>query len=85
MVSLDITITLPDELAIEAQARGLLTSESLQQLIDAELARQRKVDVLFPLLERLPDADKGDLAEADVADEIRTYRAEKRAAREGHR
>ena len=76
MVSLDITITLPDELASEARALGLLTPEWLQYVIDTEVARQRTLDQDFTLLERLPDADKGDLTEADIADEIRAYRAE---------
>ena len=33
MISLDITITLPDELASRAEARGLLTPESLGQMM----------------------------------------------------
>lgn len=33
MISLDITITLPDELASRAEAQGLLTPESLGQMM----------------------------------------------------
>lgn len=79
MVSLDITLTLPDELAQQAHAKGLLTPQSLEQLIRAEVTRQTTGT---PLLDFLPDTDKGDLTEADVSAEIRAYRAERRVARE---
>lgn len=79
MVSLDITITLPDELAYEARARGLLTPESLQQLLDAELARQRRVDNLFTLMDRLDKADIPPMTNDEINEEIRAARAERRA------
>lgn len=83
-MTFDITITLPDEVAQQAEANGLLSSDALADLIRQEIVR-RSGEQLFPLLERLPDTDKGDLTEADVAAEIRAYRAEKRAVREGRR
>lgn len=84
MVSVDITIMLPDELARKAEAAGLLTAEALQRIIAEKVAdRPDQIEQHFVLLERLPDSDKGALTEADVAAEIRAYRAEKRAAREG--
>jgi hypothetical protein len=79
MVTREITITLPDELAEEAQQNGLLTPDAIGQLIRGELWR-RKSDRLGEIMDHLAAADKGDLTEADIADEIAAYRAEKRAS-----
>jgi len=82
MVSLDITITLPDELVVEARARGLLTPQAIQQMIDAELDRQRKVDDLFATMDRLAAADIPPMTNDELNEEIRAARAERRAQRE---
>jgi hypothetical protein len=81
MVSIDITLTLPDELAREARDRGLLAPEALQRLIDAEVERRRKVDRLFEIADSLAAMDKGDLTEEDIKAEIAAVRAERRARR----
>jgi len=78
----EITLILPDDLADEAEASGLLTPDTLEQIIRDEIKR-RKTDRLFDIMDRLAVADKGELTEADVAAEIRAYRAEKRADRAG--
>ena len=80
----EITVTLPDDLADEAEASGLLTPDTLEQIIREEIKR-RKTDRLFDIMDRLAVADKGELTEADVAAEIHAYRAEKRADRAGGR
>jgi hypothetical protein len=84
MATREITITLPDELAEEAQQNGLLTPDAIEQLIRSALWR-RKSGRLGEIMDRLAAANKGDLTEADIADEITAYRAEKRAGREGRR
>ena len=73
-------LTLPDDLAEEAEASGLLAPGALEQVIREEIKRRRS-DPLFEIMDRLVSADKGDLTEADVAAEIQAYRAEKRATR----
>ncbi len=78
----EITLTLPDDLVEEAEASGLLTPGTLEQII-REAIKRRKTDRLFDIMDRLAVADKGELTEADVAAEIRAYRAEKRADRAG--
>lgn len=83
-MTFEIMITLPDVVAQQAEANGLLSSDALADLIRQEIVR-RSGEQLFPLLERLPDADESELTEAEIAAEIRAYRAEKRAAREGRR
>ena len=80
MGSREITLTLPDDIAQEAEANGLLTPETLEAIIRSEIKR-RKADRLFEMMDHLAAADKGDLTEADIAAEIQAYRAEKRAGR----
>jgi hypothetical protein len=80
----EITLILPDDLADEAEASGLLTPDTLEQIIRDEIKR-RKTDRLFEIMDRLAVADKGELTEADVAAEIHAYRAEKRVDRAGGR
>lgn len=41
-----ITLDLPDELAREAEAAGLLTAEAMARLLQAEIARQRRPSTL---------------------------------------
>lgn len=82
MVSLDITITLPDELAQQAKAKGLLTPQAIEQLIDAELARQRNIDELFASIDRLAAANIPPMTNDELNAEIRAARAERRAQRE---
>ncbi len=57
-------------------------TRKLEQII-REAIKRRKTDRLFDIMDRLAVADKGELTEADVAAEIRAYRAEKRADRAG--
>ena len=46
MAAREIGLTLPDSLAREAEARGLVTPEVLERLLRDEL-RRRRVDQLF--------------------------------------
>lgn len=80
MTTIDIKLQLPDEVAQEAAAQGLLTAATVEQLIRAELKR-RKTEQLFAIMDRLADADKGTLTEQDIDAEINAYRAERRGGR----
>lgn len=40
MTTLEIKVTLPDELAREAQAAGLLTDQAIERMIKTELKRR---------------------------------------------
>ena len=77
-VELELRLTLPDSLAREAEAKGLLTPQALESLLRAELQRGR-VNQLFQAAERL--ATLPPLTEAEVEAEIQAARAERRAAR----
>jgi len=72
-VQLELKLTLPDSLAREAEAKGLLTPQALESLLRAELQRGR-VNQLFQAAERL--ATLPPLTEAEVEAEIQAVRAE---------
>jgi hypothetical protein len=78
-VQLEVTLTLPDSLAREAEASGLLTPQGLEALLREEVQR-RRVTQLFEAADRL--AALPPLTEAEVEAEIQAARAERRAARE---
>jgi hypothetical protein len=77
-VQLELTLTLPDSLAREAEASGLLTPQGLEALLRAEVQR-RRVAQLFEAADRL--AALLPLTEAEVEAEIQAARAQRRATR----
>jgi len=79
MVHLELTLTLPDTLAREAEARGLLTAEALEALLRAEIQR-RRVEQLFAVADQLAALPTPPLTEAEVEAEIQAVRNERRAA-----
>jgi hypothetical protein len=83
MVDIEIKLSLPDNLAREAEARGLLTPKALQQMIDAEVERQRKVDRLFTTMDDLAAVDLPPLSAEELNTEIKAARAERRFPRAG--
>ena len=70
---LKLKLTLPDSLVREAQANGLLTPQSLEALLRAEL-RRRQVQNLFDAAERLAALAMPPLTEAEVESEIQAVR-----------
>jgi hypothetical protein len=73
MTELAITLTLPDTLAQEARARGLLTPQAIEQLIRRELRRQH-VDALFASADRLATIPGEPPTAADLEAEIAAVR-----------
>lgn len=74
-----IQITLPDQLAQEAQRAGLLTSEIIERMLREQL-RTQHVDELFQAMDRMAAIDApAAMSPEEVAEEIRVMRAERRA------
>lgn len=73
MNALEIKLTLPESLAREAEASGLLTPESLESLLRAEL-RRRRVNQLFDEADRLASLEVPPLTETEVEAEIQAVR-----------
>lgn len=79
MTSFEITLTFPDALARQAEAEGLLDSEAIVQLIQAELERRHQVQNLFEAADRLTALDLPPLSEAEVEAEIQAARDARRS------
>jgi len=76
-----VQITLPDQLAQEAQKAGLLSPDALERWLREQLKAQRTAEFLS-VLEKLDAQGSPDyMSPEEVAEEIRTMRAEKRASR----
>ncbi|MBS0611840.1 MAG: hypothetical protein JSS24_01550 [Proteobacteria bacterium] len=71
----NITVSLPDTLAQEARAAGLLTSEALERLLRAAM-KQGQVDRLFATMDKLA-ALEPKLTEQEIDAEIAAARAER--------
>jgi hypothetical protein len=72
----EVVLTLPDSLAKEAKANGLLAPEFVASLFRAEL-RRRRVNKLFAASDRLADLDEPH-TEAEIAAEIGAARKQRR-------
>ena len=73
----EILLTLPDNLAREAEASGLLKPEFIASLLRTEI-RRRRVNKLFAAADRLADLDEP-ITEAEIEAEIAASRRERRA------
>lgn len=74
-----VQITLPDQLAQDAQRAGLLSSARLEQWLRDQLD-SRRVDELFVAADRMAAAaEPAAMSPEEVAAEIATMRAERRA------
>lgn len=71
----NIVLTLPESLAQEAQANGLLEPDFIASLLRAEL-RRRHINKLFAAADRLADLDEP-LSDADIEAEIAATRQER--------
>ena len=74
----EVVLTLPDNLAREAEANGLLRSESIAALLRAEI-RRRRVNRFFADADRLADLDQP-FAEAEIKTEILAVRKARRSS-----
>jgi hypothetical protein len=76
-----IKITLPDQLAQEAERVGLLSSEMVEKWLRDQL-KARRIDQLFSAMERMGTVDEPTAMSAEqVAEELTAMRAERRANR----
>jgi hypothetical protein len=76
-----VQITLPDQLAQEAEQAGLLSSESLEELLRRQL-KAKAAEQLFAAMDKMSAAETVPyMSPEEVAEEIKAMRAEKRASR----
>ena len=77
MSTLELKSVLPDSLAREAEAGGLLTPESIETLLRAEI-RRRRVNKCFLTADRLA-AFETPLTEGEIEAEIAAVRQSRRS------
>ena len=80
MGTIEFKLTLPEQLAREADALGLLKPDAMERLLRAEIDR-RRVGQLFDAADRLAALSESELTAAEVEAEIQAARIERRAAR----
>jgi hypothetical protein len=71
----NITVSLPDELAQQAQSAGLLRPDAMERLL-REAMKQRQVDDLFSTMGKLASLTP-QLTEAEIDAEIAAARVER--------
>lgn len=74
----EVVLILPDKLAREADANGLLKPESIAAMLRAEI-RRRRVNKLFATADRLAGLDQP-LTEEEVEAEIAAARKERHSS-----
>ena len=74
-----VQITLPDQLAQEAQQAGLLSQPVIEKLLREQL-RAKREDELFAAIERMAQvAEPATMSPEEVAEELRAMRAARHA------
>ena len=77
MSKITITLNLPDKLANEAEAKGLLKAESMEALLREEL-RRRRIGGLFKATDKLANLSGITFTDIEVEAEIRAARKARR-------
>ena len=73
-----LEITLPDSLATEAKAAGLLAPEAVERMV-REAIRQQAMGELKLTMERMAAVEGPVMTPREIQEEIRTARAQRRA------
>ena len=74
-----IQLTLPDQLAQDAERSGLLSPESLEEWLRKQL-KAKAAEQLFAAMDRMAAVnDPSYMSPEEVAEEIKAMRAERRA------
>ena len=72
-----VRITLPDELAREAERAGLLAPEAVERMLRERL-RTTQVSELFEAMDRMQAVDEPPMTPEEIQAEIRATRAARR-------
>lgn len=81
----NVQISLPDELARDAQAAGLLSSDALEKLLREAIERRTAVDRMFAAMDRAAAAELPEMTMEQIQAEVDAVRAERRARHEHER
>ena len=84
-MSIAIQLDLPDSVAAEAKARGLLESGSLTRLIEREVALDAPMRAFREMVEQMRSYPDEPMTMDEIQAEVDAVRAERRARRESGR
>ena len=82
MTTLELKVTLPDDLAQRAQSAGLLTSEAIESMLCEQL-KKRAGENLRAMWSRMPREELTPEIEQEIVEEVRALRAERRKQSRG--
>ncbi len=80
MTELELKLSLPDQIADQAKAAGLLTSEAIERLV-REAIRKAAAQRFIEAGRLLREPGGPDITEAELESELKAVRAELREAR----
>ena len=80
MKELELKLSLPDQIASQAKAAGLLTSEAIERLV-RQAIRKAAAERLSEYGKRLREPGGPEITEAELESELKAVRAELREAR----
>jgi hypothetical protein len=73
MATVDLKLSLPEQLLKEAEEAGLLNPTSIERLLREEI-RRRRVDNFFAVADRLAELDLPILSDEEITEEIHLAR-----------
>jgi hypothetical protein len=79
MTTLELKLNLPNDLAREAQAAGLLSPEAVETMV-REAMRKRRIDQLFESTQKLSVVPLPPMTPEEIQNEIDAYRRDIRRA-----
>lgn len=79
MTELELKLSLPDQLAIQARAAGLLTSEAIERLV-RQAIRKAAIERFAEIGQRLRESGAGEITPAELEIELKAVKAELREA-----
>ena len=74
-----VSLNVREGLAEEAGSLGLLSDKALNEMIEREIARQKKLQKLRADLDAARDANGSAMATEEIAAEVKAARAERRS------
>jgi len=83
MTKIELQLSLPDDIASQAKADGLLTPEAIEGLV-RDAVRRAAADRFLEFGRRFREGGGIDLTEEELNAEIKAVRKELREARAGH-
>ena len=79
MTELELKLSLPDQIASQAKAAGLLTSEAIERLV-RQAIRKAAAERLIEFGKGLREPGGIEITEAELESELKAVRAERREA-----